>query len=1004
MPNSAHWNELTEFEHCEPSEVAFRALIALLDTWPGDDQAFAIEHAETFLGTWPDAARVAPWSWCKAASKGSVLPTWRLVRALQLRSNHLSKGTVNLARLAHYADLQHITELEVPSYSNFQELSFVYHRPETFPALKALRATDKYKDGEVRALAESPLWRTLEFFECHDLADSLVHKDASRIVPRFSQASPIRHLTLRALDLMAAWDAADLRQLRSASVFIRSVQEALAFAQRKELAQLTSLSIAFRCGFNGSSPFEPFLGNIIEADEAAADAFFCHAKLDHLTSLSIVGYSMGYWGREGMGNLGLDALIASGLLQRLKHLQLQLLPLGDKGVAALAPALGQQLESLELLNIYCKGDGAAALSESPCLASLRHLNLSGNRIDAAHAVQLAAAYMPCLQTLDLSGPGINPYYWNVGQQPILDAGAAAWANSANAKKLKTLRLQNCHITDEALTAVFQSPHLRNLESLDLSHNAFTAAAISQAVVGSPLWHTLRDLGLNHCRLDNAALEALTRVGNAPALRSLELGYNSIGPKGTAALAKWRVLERVWRLELHDNVIGDEGLIALAASPHLGRLVELDLEQDCWNSRKFTFNDDAAAALAKSQSLRRLDALYSGCVDEYNGAAYSPGFSKDGLHAVRKSEWMRPAFKAACSDFSGINDYFEQDEFDEDTELNDHDFRRHPMKLNEREAETREHPMQQVRLPGGAEPAFDFTTPPKICPSLPELALNDADVIEGIEYRDPAPSTNVYCSLDLSLKDDQKPLPNQVGKYLSDTLRSIFKAARLGYFDSSGASSTMGEDGRYVPTGVSFSFGIKGDPQPAIQMIREALWWIGAPQATELDEYALTLADAPSSTASRLIQLASPVITRWQFRGEEPGHRIDRVPFTTAQRDNIQRILGEANAGKPVKGWAAVSTSDGGQMAVYVKYLKDSSEFDTLNILVDELTPAICSLLYKLMRENAFMLFPMAFAANAEVAGKMACEWPKVEIVASEGTLHDLLQRGPYQWWLAGNGR
>ena len=40
--------------------------------------------------------------------------------------------------------------------------------------------------------------------------------------------------------------------------------------------------------------------------------------------------------------------------------------------------------------------------------------------------------------------------------------------------------------------------------------------------------------------------------------------------------------------------GDQGLIALSKSPYLGRLVELDLEQDCWNSRDFTFN-----AIAKS---------------------------------------------------------------------------------------------------------------------------------------------------------------------------------------------------------------------------------------------------------------------------------------------------------------------------------------------------------------------------------------------------------------------
>src|SRR5262249_29966842 len=231
----------------------FRALVALLDTWPAKDQAAALAYADKLLSKWPDGVRLAPWSWCKAVSRGAVPPTWPLVRALQLRTNHLPKGTVNLARLAHRASLEHITALEVPRYSDFQELSFLYHRPETFPALKTLRATDKHDDGEVRALAASPLWRTLEAFEIDDLTDSLAHrKDASRIVPRFDRPGRVRHLTLRSPDLIAVWDASKPPRLRSAAVFIRSIAEARALAARPELSRLASLSIAFRCGFSGS--------------------------------------------------------------------------------------------------------------------------------------------------------------------------------------------------------------------------------------------------------------------------------------------------------------------------------------------------------------------------------------------------------------------------------------------------------------------------------------------------------------------------------------------------------------------------------------------------------------------------------------------------------------------------------------------------------------------------------------------------------------------------------
>jgi len=984
-------------------------MVALLDTWPGADQAAAIEYADRLLNEWPDAVRIAPWSWCKAASKGTVQPSWQLVRALQLTTNHLSKGTVSLARLAHHAKLDHITELEIPLYSDFQEISFLYHRPETFPALKRLRAADKFRDGDVRALADSPIWRTLERFESDALTDSLVHRqDASRIVPEFDRPSRIQHLTLRAPDLIAVWDADNLPNLRSASIFIRSIDEALALAARDELSRLTSLSIAFRCGFSGSSPFEPFLGNIIEPDEAAADAFFSNARLNQLDRLAIVGYSMGYWGREGMGRLGLDALIASGLLQRLKHLRLQLLPLGDKGVAALAPALGKQLETLELPDVYCKGVGAAALIDSPCMSSLRRLDLSANRIDAEHVVQMADVHMPHLHNLDLSGPGVNPYYMHVGQQPVLDAGAEAWANSANAERLRRLNLRNCFLTDEALTAIFQSSQLRTLTELDLSHNSFTAGGISQAVVGSPLWRTLKELGLNDCSLDNAAIEALSQVSHAPALRLLELGYNSIGPKGAAALANWSVLDRVWHLDLHDNVIGDKGLTALAESPHLGRLLELDFEQDCWNSRTFTFNENAATALANSRSLPRLDSMFSGCVDEYHGTAYSPGFTKDGLDAVRRSEWMRPAFKAACSDFSGIDEYFESGEFNEEAELDDHDFRGHPFTLIDREAEATEHRMRQVRLPEEARQAFDDQEPPNISPYAPETDADDTDIIEGIEFLDATPTIDHYLKLDLSLEDGQRPLPDQVGKFLSDTLGSVLKACSLGHFDSTSASSREDENGRMIPTDVGFSVGIKGDPHPAVQLVREALWWGGAPEDTDLvpsaqteetanDEFSLALTEEPARAESRFLQLVTLKIARWEFSGE-PSHRIDRVPFSTEQREGIQRILTEVSAASTNEGWVEVTTQDGGRVAIYVKYLDESDDFEALNLLVEVLTPEISGLVHKLIDECAFMLLPMAFAANDEVAGTIDCDWPRVEIVESAERLHGLLARGPYHWW------
>lgn len=287
-------------------------------------------------------------------------------------------------------------------------------------------------------------------------------------------------------------------------------------------------------------------------------------------------------------------------------------------------------------------------------------------------------------------------------------------------------------------------------------------------------------------------------------------------------------------------------------------------------------------------------------------------------------------------------------------------------------------------------------PPKICASLPELDLSDEDIIEGLEYLEPTPPTDESLNLNLSLEDDAWPLPDQVGKFLSDTLSSIFKAASLGLFQTGGSSSSVGEDGRTIPVDVTFYVGLAGNPQRAIDLIREALWWIGAPGNTNLEEHRLALMKKPARTESRFLQLAMLKVVRWKLSGEA-GHRIDRVPLTTAQRKAIKQILAEAGA-KAAKGWTEIVTGDGGRLALYTKYLSDSDEFDTLNILVEALTPECSGLVHGLMENGELMLLPMAFAPSAKVAKTIDCDWPQVKVVASAAALHGLLARGPYDWW------
>ena len=160
---------------------------------------------------------------------------------------------------------------------------------------------------------------------------------------------------------------------------------------------------------------------------------------------------------------------------------------------------------------------------------------------------------------------------------------------------------------------------------------------------------------------------------------------------------------------------------------------------------------------------------------------------------------------------------------------------------------------------------------------------------------------------------------------------------------------------------------------------------------------MDLTNEPLNHASHFLQLATPKVARWKI-GDKAGHRIDRVPFSAVQRKGVQRILAEVRAGDPSDGWVKVATRDDGRMMLFIKYVADSANFDTLNVLVDGLTSEISSVLHRLMQECALMLWPMAFAASAEAAQAVDCDWPKVEVFTSATRLQGVLARGPYHWW------
>lgn len=300
-----------------------------------------------------------------------------------------------------------------------------------------------------------------------------------------------------------------------------------------------------------------------------------------------------------------------------------------------------RIEKLTLADLVATDVTAEAFVAAQAFPRLRHLDLSCNRLGATGARQLAAdVRMPALEYLDLSGgEGGSPYYGRPAVQPIGDAGAEAWASSPNAAKLTYLNVSATGLGVRGLTALMNSERLR-LDTLDLSTNP--VGSWPAELGNAPLWSTVETLNVTECGDDD--IEALVATTSAPCLRSISLAYNSVGSQGGRALASWPVLSQLWELNLHDNVIGDDGLAELARSKAAQRLLELDLEQDCWNSSAGRHGTRLPVE-AIGQAFPSLDAIFLGIVDEYHSARYSSGFPAQVRQDIASARATRPELVA-----------------------------------------------------------------------------------------------------------------------------------------------------------------------------------------------------------------------------------------------------------------------------------------------------------------------------------------------------------------------
>ena len=153
-----------------------------------------------------------------------------------------------------------------------------------------------------------------------------------------------------------------------------------------------------------------------------------------------------------------------------------------------------------------------------------------------------------------------------------------------------------------LGRLLAAPHLQRLGGLSLYGYSLTAADI-EALADCP--QPLQHLRLQYAKMKPAMAKGLARIASRKPLRSLDLKYNDLGPKGASALFAapddWRAL-RV--LDISANEIGDEGVEALARAS----LDELRWLNIASNDPKNQLGPAAARALAEAPALAKLETL------------------------------------------------------------------------------------------------------------------------------------------------------------------------------------------------------------------------------------------------------------------------------------------------------------------------------------------------------------------------------------------------------------
>ncbi|KAG2373510.1 hypothetical protein C9374_012117 [Naegleria lovaniensis] len=293
-------------------------------------------------------------------------------------------------------------------------------------------------------------------------------------------------------------------------------------------------------------------------------------------------------------------------------------------VGARCIASSKYLNNIRTLNLAnaIDDEGVKVLITSHSMSNLTQLNLEGvysPRITPKHPFPMFASsvFNSSLTHLSIQIRFVVPkafmkditvlhnlQYLKLSFSPIDIDGAKELAAHESSKRLKTLHLICCKISEEAGALLMQSPHLVNLTSLNLSGNQLDGTLLFNSSMYTTNHFeklTSLDLSSNGIKSDGAVLmsQCSRLLRN---VKELNLNYNTINDQGLSALASCKYLSNLTILKLSSNGIGDYGIASLCESEHLKHLTHLNLFA---NSQIYS---EGAISIANSVNMKNLTCL------------------------------------------------------------------------------------------------------------------------------------------------------------------------------------------------------------------------------------------------------------------------------------------------------------------------------------------------------------------------------------------------------------